>query len=334
MVSDATESFDSGSSSSDSSHLPRNNNPNNNRDDDDNGEHSGSSSDTDASPGPLNWIVTELKKIETKAQMENLIEQIQLKDIDFSLYQNTNELDVPIILLMKLKHRWLGIGQFFCPYCESVFKTSASLHNHWKSSHEDKNVPQEQAALEFITGRKIRWKISSPHLPAESLNYRTIHVCPFSGCEYFVSRANSLSAHISSAHQDLEALRREVGVFWSMHILHARRTSRLLLVKDFCRDTRGSLCKVSLDFICKDRITVKQHSNRSHPHSNVEGNVDDLIDVNITAKWLSPSIDDDEISASNVDLAKEKDLRKEGEIQQDKDRNQPVAARSDDSVDF
>ena len=135
-----------------------------------------------------------------------------------------------------------------------------------------------------------------------------------SDCDYLVSRANSLSGHIGSAHQDLEALKREVGVFWAMNILHARRCKCLLATRDVFHDLRGSMCSTCSDFIGKDKVTVKQHSNRSHPASNVEGHRLQSFEVNISAKWFSPDTDVDEIREANSDLDKEKSIRLENRI--------------------
>ena len=297
------------------------------------GHQAPSSSDVDDSFAS-HWIVDELCKVNSKEQMVALIDRIQLADFDRSLINRMNDLDIPVILLMYFKDRWLGVGQFFCPFCDFVAQTSASLSYHWKSSHEDKDIPQEQAAMEFITGLKLRWKIDSPHLPNDSPSYRSIHLCPCSGCDYIVSRPNALSSHIGSNHQDLEFLKREVGVFWSMHILHARRTHRLLLAKDIFHDVKGCICKECMDFIGKDSMTVKQHSNRSHPHANIEGNVTQFVAVNISVRWLSPLTDSDELEAAKNDLAKEKVIRSDARARQELERSQPVLPRTDESVDL
>ena len=339
-VSDAVEISDSRNSSSNhscsdiSTSSSDDGNKNSDCTDGGDGDHSVPSSDLEDSNYPFQWIVSELKKIETKEQMVNLIQRIQLTDIDQTPFHKINDIDVPVILQMKWKERWLGVGQFYCPRCEKVFHTAAALHSHLKSSHEDRIIPHEQAAMEYINGLRLRWKVTSPHDTLDSPLYRTIHICPLSGCDYVVNRVNSLSCHISSCHQDLEALRREVGIFWSMHILHARRTNRLLLTKDVFHDTHGTLCKVCKDFIGKDALTVKQHANRSHPHCNIEGNITQFINVNIAARWLSIEFDENEINESTAELSKENDLRIEGKLQQNNDRNQPVVARDDSFVDL
>lgn len=119
-----------------------------------------------------------------------------------------------------------------------------------------------------------------------------------------------------------------------MNILHARRTNRLLLTKDVFHDTHGALCKVCKDFIGKDALTVRQHSNRSHPHSNVEGSILQYVNVDISVRWLSPEFDQDEIDTAHAELEKEISLRIEGKILQDNERSLPIAPRSDDSVDL
>lgn len=116
----------------------------------------------------------------------------------------------------------------------------------------------------------MQFKIGNPQLPDHEPKYRTILYSPDNGCYYIVNRVNSFNAHICSKHQELEALKREVGTFWTMHILHARRTKLLLFAKDIFKDCKATICSACLDFVGKDDLAVKQQSNRSHPGEDKE----------------------------------------------------------------
>lgn len=266
--------------------------------------------------------------------MKELLERIRSTDFDLSSFKDMADLDIPIIILMICKDRWIGVGQFYCPMCELTFNNSAALAHHRKACHEDKDTPHEQAAIEYITNMILRWKIEHSVNADLGPKYRCIFPCPVSGCSYMVNRANSLSSHIGSSHIDLVNIRSEVGTFWAMHILHARRTSRLLYIKDVFHDMSGSLCRSCNDFIGKDLLTVRQHSNRSHPHANLEGHNYIAANVFIRTRWMSRGIDDSEIEEANSDLTHEKSNHITQKDIQEVEKSQPIEPRSDDSVDL
>ena len=107
----------------------------------------------------LRWLIEELKSIKNKDQLTRLIEDVRSKNIDMTPWEHGDCANTPIILMMKKSYRWLSVGLFYCPFCENLFNTSASLHAHWLKEHGKRIVSNEQAAIEYIYNMKIRWKI-------------------------------------------------------------------------------------------------------------------------------------------------------------------------------
>lgn len=92
----------------------------------------------------IKWIVDELAKVNKEEEMKSHIDILQISNIDMSPF-SVSDVDTPVVLLMVIKSRWLGVGQFFCPCCDKTFPTCTSLSFHLRSLHETNGVPIEQA---------------------------------------------------------------------------------------------------------------------------------------------------------------------------------------------
>ena len=245
-----------------------------------------------------------------------------------------DDLSTPIILLMKFHDKWLGPSRYHCGYCEGVFQTNIALAQHIKTRHNQNKLPIEQASVEHIVGKRLRWHMESPDLPEDSPKYRQIFVCPIRGCKYLTSNQNSLSSHISGSHLELTALQNEVGPFWSMLIMHAKGHQELLKAKDIFNVRSALCCKECLEYIGCDRTSVKQHINRTHPSSNVEGHRERVIELTVKPKWLDSDTEEEEISIADSDYTKAKATREGARADSRRERLQPVIPREDETVDL
>ena len=281
----------------------------------------------------FSWIINELINVNSKSQMRDLISRIRSEDFDTSPLADFSRFDLPIIVQMLIYDRWIGVGQFYCPRCDLTFNNSAALAVHRKSCHDDCNPSQEQSSIEYITNYSLRWKTTPIDDHVLAPQYRTIFTCPFSDCCYVTNRQNALSSHIGSAHPELMNIKHEVGLFWAMHIMHARKTNKLLFVHDLFHDLSGSICRSCNDFIGQDKMTVKQHANRSHPHANLEGHKHLAADVAIKPNWLTEDLDVSDIELAKSDLDKEKLNHISQNSINVTNRTLPVIPKNDDTVD-
>lgn len=103
-------------------------------------------------------------------------------------------------------------------------------------------MPNEQAALEYVYNRKLRWKIIDEDLPDDIPKYRIIYKCPDANCNYVVNNPNSLAYHIKLKHRDIDDLRRELGLLWASIISYAKTDNKLLSGKDLYNTNDACLC--------------------------------------------------------------------------------------------
>ena len=277
----------------------------------------------------LQWIIDRLKQINYKNQLEDLIHDIQMADIDLSLWMDITAIKTPIILMMYKLHTWIGVGTFYCPHCEDAFQSPAALHAHWKASHGRRVLPNEQAAIEHIYNLKLRWKIIDADFPDNFIRYRNIWSCPCHKCDYIVNNPNALACHIKVKHPCLESLRLEVGLFWAALIMFAKEENKLMTAKDLFDCREGALCLRCNHYIGQDANKVQQHTKSSHPAANVEGSCKLSRSITLKTCWLVEGIDDDEISTSNRDLEMQTILNKDQLQITEQERNAP--ARIEDS---
>ena len=270
----------------------------------DDGDHNDSNSysdhDVDLS---LQWIIDGLKSIETKVQLVDFLKKVKDAHINFYQFSDVEFFNIPIILYMKKTLRWLGVGQFYCPLCEDVFQSCAALHAHWKFKHGDRFLPNEHAAVEFVYNCKLRWEIIDDDFPSDLPKFRIIHKCPVADCNYIVNNASALACHIKHNHQDLDVLRREIGLLWAAICCHAKHKNKLLTGNDLFHNVSGCLCMRCKHFIGQDKKKVQQHTKSSHPAANVEGSRRYFMNISLNARWLDVDLDDDVISQSNKDIA-------------------------------
>ena len=324
----SSTSFSSHPSSSDNSESAPNSSYSNgsssmNADDGHNERGNSSSSTVDDSEG-LYWIIERLKQINNKAQLEELIHDIQLADINMSPWLNDSIIKTPIILMMYKLHSWIGVGTFYCPHCEDVFQSPAALHAHWKTQHGKRLLPNEQAAIEHIYKLKLRWKIIDDDLPEDIIRYRNIWSCPCHKCDYIVNNPNALACHIKTRHPGLESLRLEVGLFWAALILFTKEEDKLMSARDLFDSREGALCLRCKRFIGQDLNKIQQHTKSSHPAANIEGSRKLSRSITLKACWLNEGINDDEIAAADKDLEKEITLKDEQLQINEQARNAPA----------
>ena len=302
--------------------------PDDNGSNDNNDPTSSDSENSNSDDNIEQWLVEKLSAINNKQELSDFLVEYKDMNSDFHNYDNVDVLIQPLIIRMKAQDRWLGPGQFHCSYCEEVFKTCMAVFHHTASCHNNDKTINFQASTEYIVGKTLRWSIDNADLPDEVPRYKEIYVCPLKCCNYVTANRNALSSHISASHQDLDALKNEVGLFWGMLIMHARNAKELLNAKDIFTDRKGFICRHCYDAIGLDTKSIQNHIKRVHPTTNLEGHIHEPLDIVIKANWFSNDTQTDDISTANEGYANSRDLR----TRREDDNVRQVEPRNDDNI--
>ena len=181
---------------------------------------------------------------------------------------------------------------------------------HLKSKHIFSPNSLEETVIEHILKEKLRWKIEGAQLKEDTPKFRRVWRCMCKECKYLSNTSSSLACHVRNVHQDVEALRHKVGLFWALNITHAIKYNKLLKVNDLIKNTKACICDRCELCFGKDRNTVTLHSKKVHPECNIRGN-------NVESRYcvLTPFFfeegNDEMVNLADEELNKEKAMIKE-----------------------